>query len=151
MINQNTMFISATVIKITGQHGSYKKNTTTNKLKKTTKNCMACMSTSCCKVWKISSESIELWPSLKIGLIFQLATFSWWNITSKASGTANDKHYSNSPLSYSIHVHTHGGDLATAVLVKLVATCLTSEAIEKELVAKITVSQLEESFAYLYR
>lgn len=26
MINQNTMFISATVIKITGQHGSYKKN-----------------------------------------------------------------------------------------------------------------------------
>lgn len=27
MINQNTMFISATVIKITGQHGSYKKKT----------------------------------------------------------------------------------------------------------------------------
>lgn len=37
MINQNTMFISATVIKITGQHGSYKKNTTTNKLKKNNK------------------------------------------------------------------------------------------------------------------
>lgn len=34
MINQNTMFISATVIKITGQHGSYKK---TQQLKKNNK------------------------------------------------------------------------------------------------------------------
>lgn len=50
-----------------------------------------------------------------------------------------------------VHVHTHCGDFATAVLMKFVATCLTSEAIKKKLVTKITVGQLEEGFPYLQK
>lgn len=48
--------------------------------------------------------------------------------------------FSNSPFAHGIHVHTNSRDFATAVLVKFVAACLTSEAIKKKLVAKITVS-----------
>lgn len=54
-----------------------------------------------------------------------------------------------SPFTHCVHVYTHSRDLATAMLVKFVATRLTSEAIKKKLVAKVTVSQLEESFPYL--
>lgn len=36
------------------------------------------------------------------------------------------------------------------MLVKLVATCLTPEAVKKKLVAEITVSQFEECFPYLH-
>ena len=61
------------------------------------------------------------------------------------------EHLFNSPFAHCIHVHAHSRDLATAVLVKFVATCLTSEAIKKKLVAKITVGQLEEGFPYLQR
>lgn len=57
----------------------------------------------------------------------------------------------NSPFAHCIHVHAHSRDLATAVLVKFVATCLTSEAVKKKLLAKITVRQLEEGFSYLRR
>ena len=61
------------------------------------------------------------------------------------------KNLANSPFAHRIHVHAHSRDLAAAVLVKLVATCLTSEAIKEKLVAKITVSQLEKSFPYLQK
>ena len=61
------------------------------------------------------------------------------------------EHFLNSPFAHCVHVHTHCRDLATAVLVKFVATCLTSEAVKKKLVAKITVSQLEKGFPYLNR
>lgn len=54
----------------------------------------------------------------------------------------------DSPLDC-VHVHTNCGHFATAVLVKFVTTRLTSEAVEKELVAEITVGQLEEGFPYL--
>lgn len=57
----------------------------------------------------------------------------------------------NSPLTHCIHIHAHSRNLATAVLVKFVATCLTSEAIEKKLVAEITVGQLKECFPYLHK
>lgn len=57
----------------------------------------------------------------------------------------------NSPFAHCIHVDAHGRDLATAVLVKFVAACLTSEAVKKKLVAEITVCQLEEGFSYLRR
>lgn len=50
-----------------------------------------------------------------------------------------------------IHVHTHCGHFATAVLMKFVAARLTSEAIKEKLVTEITVGQLEEGFPYLQR
>lgn len=55
----------------------------------------------------------------------------------------------DSPFRHGVHVHTHRGDLAAAVLVKLVATRLTPEAVEQKLVAEVTVGQLEERFPYL--
>lgn len=55
------------------------------------------------------------------------------------------------PLTDCVHVHTYCGDLATAVLVKFVATRLTSEAIKKKLVTEITVGQLKEGFPYLHK
>lgn len=57
----------------------------------------------------------------------------------------------NSPFAHCVHVHTYSRYLAAAVLVKFVATRLTSEAVKKKLVAKVTVSQLEEGFSYLCR
>lgn len=58
---------------------------------------------------------------------------------------------SHSPLTDCIHIHTYCGDLATAVLVKFVAARLTSEAVKKKLVTKITVGQLKEGFPYLQK
>lgn len=55
------------------------------------------------------------------------------------------------PLTDCIHIHTYCGDLATAVLMKFVATRLTSEAIKKKLVTEITVGQLKEGFPYLHK
>lgn len=68
-----------------------------------------------------------------------------------ASCDQEEEGKSDSPLAHRVHVQTHGGDLAAAVLVKLVATRLTSEAIKKKLVAEITVGQLEKRFPYLRR
>lgn len=56
----------------------------------------------------------------------------------------------NSPFADGIHVHTHRGNFAAAVLVKFVATRLTPEAVKEKLVAEITVSQFEEGFPYLH-
>lgn len=56
----------------------------------------------------------------------------------------------HSPFTDRVHVHTHRGNLAAAVLVKFVATGLTPEAVKEKLVAEITVSQLEECFPYLH-
>lgn len=58
---------------------------------------------------------------------------------------------SNSPFTDCVHVHTHRGNLAAAVLVKFVAARLTPEAVEEKLVAEITVGQFEERFPYLRR
>lgn len=55
----------------------------------------------------------------------------------------------DSPFCYSVHVHTHSGDFAAAMLVKLVAACLTSEAVEQKLVTEVTIGQLKEGFSYL--
>lgn len=55
------------------------------------------------------------------------------------------------PLTDCIHIHTYCGDLATAVLMKFVATRLTSEAVKKKLVTEITVGQLKEGFPYLHK
>ena len=53
------------------------------------------------------------------------------------------------PLGDGVHVQAHRGHLAAAVLVELVATGLASEAVEEELVAEVTVGQLEEGLADL--
>ena len=53
------------------------------------------------------------------------------------------------PLGDGVHVQAHRGHLAAAVLVELVATGLAPEAVEEELVAEVTVGQLEEGLADL--
>lgn len=68
--------------------------------------------------------------------------------TSERGWKRNTKTLLDLPLDC-VHVHTHCGDLATAVLMEFVATCLTSEAIEKKLVTEITVGQFKEGFPYL--
>ncbi len=48
-------------------------------------------------------------------------------------------------------VHTHRGHSGAAVLVKLVAARLTSEAVQKKLLTYVTKGQLQERFSYLRR
>lgn len=48
-------------------------------------------------------------------------------------------------------VHTHRGHFGAAVLVKLVAARLTSEAVQKKLLAYVTKGQLQKGFSYLSR
>lgn len=85
------------------------------------------------------------------------AVFNWKSICqSKHPSSTRSRMFlkcnrSDSPLGHCIHVNTHRRHFAAAVLVELVATRLTSEAIKKKLVAKITVSQFEKGFPYLWR
>ena len=53
------------------------------------------------------------------------------------------------PLGDGVHVQAHRGHLAAAVLVELVATGLTAEALEQELAAEVAEGQREEGLPHL--